>query len=340
MSILKNKVVFLTGGTGSFGKEFVKHCTQNYPDIRKLIIFSRDELKQHEMQQVFSDSKYPFLRYFIGDIRDKERLITAMEDVDIVIHAAALKHVSVAEYNPSEFIKTNILGTQNLLDISLQKSIESFIALSTDKASSPVNLYGATKLCADKLVISSNNIRGTRNTKFSVVRYGNVFGSRGSIVPLFLKQSKTNKLTVTDRSMTRFNISLSDGVAMVMWSLANSRGGEIFVPKIPSYRIMDMVEAIGGKDCKVEEIGIRPGEKIHEEMISSADSLNTVELSDYFAILPSDNNDLRESYITKDNAKVVEPGFNYSSGTNHDFLDVNDLKNILKNYTSDESKSY
>lgn len=334
MNILKNKVVFLSGGTGSFGKAFVRQCVKKCPDIKKLIIFSRDELKQHEMQQEFSDLKYPFLRYFIGDIRDKDRLTTAMEGVNIVVHAAALKHVSVAEYNPSEFIKTNILGTQNLLDISLQNSVESFVALSTDKASSPVNLYGATKLCADKLVISANNIKGSRKSKFSVVRYGNVFGSRGSIVPLFLKQKESNKLTVTDRSMTRFNISLREGVEMVFWSLINSRGGEIFVPKIPSYKIMDMVEAIGGEDCLIEEIGIRPGEKIHEEMISTADSLNTLELDKYYAILPPDNSDLRNSYIKDDSAKEVKPGFSYSSDQNTNFLKVDDLKNILDDYTS------
>lgn len=338
--MLKDKVVFLSGGTGSFGKKFVEYCVENHSDIKKLIIFSRDELKQHEMQHQFSDSKYPFLRYFIGDIRDKDRLVTAMEGVDIVVHAAALKHVSVAEYNPSEFIKTNILGTQNLLDISLQNSVEKFVALSTDKASSPVNLYGATKLCADKLVISSNNIKGSRNSKFSVVRYGNVFGSRGSIVPLFLKQKKLGKLTVTDKSMTRFNISLQDGVKMVMWALSNSNGGEIFVPKIPSYKIMDMVSAIGGEGCAIEEIGIRPGEKIHEEMISTADSINTVELENYFAILPPDNHNLRDFYIKEYQAKPVDIGFNYSSDINEVFLTVDDLTKILDDYNIAESNTY
>lgn len=316
--MLNGKNIFLSGGTGSFGKAFISYCTKNYPDINKLIIFSRDELKQHEMQQVFSDKEFPFLRYFIGDIRDKERLHRAMEDVDIVVHAAALKHVSVAEYNPIEFINTNVLGTQNLINAALDESVENFVALSTDKASSPTNLYGATKLCADKLVTAANNIKGSRSTKFSVVRYGNVFGSRGSIVPLFEEQIKTNKLTITHEAMTRFNISLEKGVEMVLWALENSFGGEILVPKIPSYRILDLVSAFSD-DVQIETIGIRPGEKLHEEMISEDDALHTYEYDDYFKILPAINEKflLDESFK---NGKQVKSGFSYTSNNNSEWM--------------------
>jgi len=335
--MLNGKSIFLSGGTGSFGNAFVSHCLKNFPDIKKLIIFSRDELKQHEMQQLFSDTEYPQLRYFIGDIRDKNRLYRAMEGVDMVVHAAALKHVSVAEYNPFEFIQTNIIGTQNLLDVALDHNVENFIALSTDKASSPTNLYGATKLCADKLVIAANNIRGSRKTKFSVVRYGNVFGSRGSIVPLFFHQKRTNKITITDNSMTRFNISLEDGVLMVLWSLMNNFGGEILVPAIPSYRVNDMAEAIA-PNCKIEEIGIRPGEKLHEEMISISDSPNTLRFKDYFVILPQGNTSIYEHYIQNMNAETVPHNFSYSSETNDNFLSVEDLKILADEYIQSASK--
>jgi len=331
--MLDGKTVFLSGGTGSFGKAFIAHCLKHFPKIQKIIIFSRDELKQHDMQQVFSNEKYPQLRYFIGDIRDRGRLSRAVEGVDVVVHAAALKHVSVAEYNPFEFIQTNIIGTQNLLDVALDHNIENFISLSTDKASSPTNLYGATKLCADKLVIAANNIRGSRNTKFSVVRYGNVFGSRGSIVPLFLQQKDANQITITDNTMTRFNISLKDGVKMVLWSLENNYGGEILVPKIPSYKVMDMAAAIG-PECDVKEIGIRPGEKLHEEMISVSDSLNTFSFGNYFAILPSDRKDIQDYYLSHFKAKKVPVGFCYSSETNDNFLTTEDLKNLVQDFTN------
>ncbi|MDB9830050.1 UDP-N-acetylglucosamine 4,6-dehydratase (inverting) [Gammaproteobacteria bacterium] len=329
--MLNGKNILLSGGTGSFGKAFIKHCVKKFPDINRLIIFSRDELKQHEMQQEFSDQEIPFLRYFIGDIRDQQRLNRAMEDVDIVVHAAALKHVSVAEYNPMEFINTNVLGTQNLINAALDHSIESFVALSTDKASSPTNLYGATKLCADKLVTAANNIRGSRNTKFSVVRYGNVFGSRGSIVPLFEEQAKNNKLTITDESMTRFNISLQNGVEMVLWALKNSFGGEILVPKIPSYKIMDMAAAFG-QDIEIDTIGIRPGEKLHEEMISISDSLNSIQFDDYYAILPSGKKAILDYYLSNFNAKKLKEGFSYTSDTNEAFLTISELKKLLSDY--------
>lgn len=331
--MLDGKTIFLSGGTGSFGKAFIAYCLEHFPKIKKIIIFSRDELKQHDMQQVFSNTKYSQLRYFIGDIRDRGRLARAMEGVDIVVHAAALKHVSVAEYNPFEFIQTNIIGTQNLVDVALDHNVENFISLSTDKASSPTNLYGATKLCADKLVIAANNIRGSRDSKFSVVRYGNVFGSRGSIVPLFLQQIKEKKITITNKSMTRFNISLADGVKMVLWSLSNNFGGEILVPKIPSYHVTDMATAIG-PECSVEEIGIRPGEKLHEEMISTSDSLNTLKFQDYFAILPSGRDDIRDYYMQVLQAYPVPIGFNYSSETNEDFLALEDLQELVASFTS------
>lgn len=335
--MLDGKTIFLSGGTGSFGTAFVSHCLEKFPSVKKIIIFSRDELKQHEMQQTFSNNEYPQLRYFIGDIRDKNRLSRAMEGVDIVIHAAALKHVSVAEYNPFEFIQTNVIGTQNLVDVSLDQGVENFISLSTDKASSPTNLYGATKLCADKLVIAANNIRGTRRSKFSVVRYGNVFGSRGSIVPLFLKQKNTQKITITDKSMTRFNISLQDGVLMVLWSLANNFGGEILVPEIPSYRVEDMATAIA-PECVIEEIGIRPGEKLHEEMISVSDSMNTLRFKNYFVILPSGNTPIHDYYLKNYSAQAVSRSFSYSSETNDHFLGVEDLKILADEYTQSAGK--
>lgn len=328
-NFFEGKVIFLTGGTGSFGKAFIQYFIDNDINYKKLIIFSRDELKQHEMQlHQFSNIDYPNLRYFIGDVRDKDRLETAMKGVDFVVHAAALKHVSVAEYNPTEFIKTNIIGTQNLLDVALKYNIDSFVSLSTDKASSPVNLYGATKLCADKLVISSNNVKGDSPSKFSVVRYGNVFGSRGSIVPLFLKLLKEGKpLQITNTKMTRFNISLDEAVRMVIWSLIEAKGGEIIVPEIPSYRVVDMIEAFDSK-LPTEEIGTRPGEKIHEEMISAADSYTTVKFKNYFLILPQDNYQLRELYLSQ-GAVVFPEGKVFDSGSNNKFLSVNELKEII-----------
>jgi UDP-N-acetylglucosamine 4,6-dehydratase (inverting) len=260
--MLNNKSLLITGGTGSFGKEFVKTILNRYADLRRLVIYSRDELKQFEMEQEFPRSKYPCMRYFIGDIRDANRLRRALEGIDTVIHAAALKQVPAAEYNPFECIKTNVIGAQNLIEACLDSGISNVVALSTDKAAAPINLYGATKLCSDKLFTAANNIRGNRDLRFSVVRYGNVMGSRGSVIPFFMERRKTGVLPITDPAMTRFNISLEDGVEMVMWALENARGGEIFVPKIPSYRITDVATAIG-PDCEHPVVGVRPGEKIH-----------------------------------------------------------------------------
>ncbi len=326
---LTDKTILITGGTGSFGKRFAHRVLSDYPKIKKLIIFSRDELKQYEMSNEFSE--HDNIRYLLGDIRDLNRVKRALEGVDIVVHAAALKQVPAAEYNPFEFIKTNVMGTQNLVDAALDSKVKNFVALSTDKASSPANLYGASKLCADKLVIAGNNIKGRKPIKFSVVRYGNVLGSRGSVLPAFLKQKETKIIKITDESMTRFNISLDEGVEMVIWALANALGSEIFVPKIPSYKITDMAKAIG-PDCKIKVIGIRPGEKIHEEMISINDSENTVEIGKYYAILPKENELIRKKYLSKKGTTLMKPGFVYSSDSNEQFLTVKEIKKLIKNF--------
>ena len=283
------------------------------------------------MAQTFSESEYPFIRYFIGDVRDKQRLSFALEGVDYVIHAAALKQVPAAEYNPFECIKTNVLGAQNLIEASMENNVKKICALSTDKAASPINLYGATKLCSDKLFVASNNTKGARNYSASVVRYGNVMGSRGSVIPFFLKQSKEKKLTITDERMTRFNITLSDGVKMVNWAIENSLGGEIFVPKIPSYNIMDLASAVS-QDSKKEIVGIRPGEKLHEEMISVSDAQNTVDLGSYYAILPGFES-IKKEYTEKyKDLKFVDDNFSYNSGTNPEFLSIDELKKLLKDF--------
>ena len=283
------KQVLITGGTGSFGKAFVSNLLKENNSVERLVVFSRDELKQWEMQQQFPEEKYPQLRFFLGDIRDRERLRRALEGIDTLVHAAALKQVPAAEYNPIEFINTNVLGSENVVQASIDTGVKNVVALSTDKAAAPINLYGATKLCSDKLFIAANNIKGGRNLKFSVVRYGNVMGSRGSVIPFFINKAKEGVLPITDPSMTRFNISLEQGVEMVKWALINAEGGELFIPKIPSYRITDVAEAIG-PNCIKKIIGVRPGEKIHEEMITKSDSTTTVKINDYFAILPSDEN--------------------------------------------------
>ena len=326
---MENASILITGGTGSFGKEFVRTILQKYPNIKRLVIFSRDELKQYDMSQEFSPQKYPGLRYFLGDIRDAARLRMALEGIDVVVHAAALKQVPAAEYNPFEFVNTNVIGAQNLIDACFQTSVKKLVALSTDKAAAPVNLYGATKLCSDKLITAANNIKGDRDITFSVVRYGNVMGSRGSVIPFFLKHRETGSIPVTDPKMTRFNITLSEGVAMVVWALENALGGEIFVPKIPSYRITDVVEAIA-PDCDISIIGVRPGEKIHEEMITSSDSLNTVDLGHYYAILPSVGKYKIKQYCEKFGCKRVEPGFTYNSGLNPDFLTVKQIRDLVR----------
>ena len=320
--------LLITGGTGSFGKSFVKSVLQAAPDIERLVIFSRDELKQFEMAQEFSSEKYPGLRYFIGDVRDRNRLQRALHGIDTVVHAAALKQVPAAEYNPMEFIHTNILGAENLIESCIDAGVKRVVALSTDKAAAPINLYGATKLCSDKLFVAANNYSGSADMRFSVVRYGNVMGSRGSVIPFFLARSKSGILPITDPAMTRFNISLQEGVDMVLWTLEHALGGEIFVPKIPSYRITDVVEAIG-PSCKKEIIGIRPGEKVHEEMITSSDSFNTIDLVDYYAILSSSGLISPENYAKQRPAKPVPTGFAYNSGSNPDFLTVEQIRDLI-----------
>jgi UDP-N-acetylglucosamine 4,6-dehydratase len=326
--MLNEKSILITGGTGSFGKAFVKTVLARYPGINRLVIYSRDELKQFEMAQTFSERKHPGIRYFIGDIRDESRLRRALEGIDVVVHAAALKQVPAAEYNPFECIKTNVLGAQNLIEACLDSRVQRVVALSTDKAAAPINLYGATKLCSDKLFVAANNIQGSRGIRFSVVRYGNVMGSRGSVIPFFLEKRKTGVLPITDPHMTRFNISLQEGVDMVLWSIEHALGGEVLVPKIPSYRITDIAAAIA-PECRQDIVGIRPGEKIHEEMITASDSLNTVDLGDYFAILPSAANYTIDQYCRQFKARRVEPGFAYDSGSNPDFLTVPQLRELI-----------
>ncbi len=324
---LNGRSILITGGTGSFGKAFVKRILSQWKPAR-LVIYSRDELKQYEMAQIFSDAEHPCLRYFIGDIRDEARLRRALEGIDTVIHAAALKQVPAAEYNPFECIKTNVIGAQNIIEACLDAGVRDVVALSTDKAAAPVNLYGATKLCSDKLFVAANNIKGARDVRFSVVRYGNVMGSRGSVIPFFMARKDSGVLPITDERMTRFNISLADGVEMVMWALANAQGGETFVPKIPSYRITDVATAVA-PDAKQDMIGIRPGEKIHEEMITESDSPNTVDLGRYYAILPSGGGLDPETYCAAHNGKMVPTGFSYNSGDNEDFLTVDQLRALI-----------
>jgi UDP-N-acetylglucosamine 4,6-dehydratase len=323
--------ILITGGTGSFGKAFIAETLKRYPQIERLVIYSRDELKQWELQQHYPEQDFPQLRFFIGDVRNQERLKRALEGIDTVVHAAALKQVPAAEYNPIEFINTNVLGAENMVQACLDTSVQRVVALSTDKAAAPINLYGATKLCSDKLFVSANNIRGKRNLGFSVVRYGNVLGSRGSVIPFFLEKAKTGVLPITDPAMTRFNISLSEGVAMVLWALENALGGELFVPKIPSYRITDVAEAIG-PSCEKPITGIRPGEKIHEEMITASDSFTTIDLGAYYAILPSDGR-LLERYRSEGHRfSGVEAGFSYNSSTNPEFLSVEQLRELIRKH--------
>ncbi len=317
--MLNGKSILITGGTGSFGKAFVRMVLDRYPGVKRLVVYSRDELKQFEMSQVFSESHHTCLRYFIGDVRDKDRLQRALEGIDTVVHAAALKQVPAAEYNPFECIKTNILGAQNLVDACLDNGgVRQVIALSTDKAAAPINLYGATKLCSDKLFVAANNIKGKRDIRFSVVRYGNVLGSRGSVVPFFLEKRKTGVLPITDPAMTRFSIRVSDGVDMVFWAMENAHGGEILVPKLPSYKITDLARAVD-PECKCQIIGIRPGEKIHEEMITASDSFHTVDLGDYFAILPAARSQGAKCHEKYSDCQWIPAGFSYSSDTNPDF---------------------
>ena len=326
--MLNHKSVLITGGTGSFGKKFASRLLETYPDISRLVIFSRDELKQYDMSCSPEFSDNPKIRFFLGDIRDGARLERALENIDVVIHAAALKQVPAAEYNPFECIKTNVIGAQNLIEACLDSNVSRVVALSTDKAAAPINLYGATKLCSDKLFTAANSIVGNRDLKFSVVRYGNVMGSRGSVIPFFLKMKSTGVLPITDPSMTRFNISLDDGVSMVLWGLKHMEGGEIYVPKIPSYRILDVADAIC-PDCAKPVVGIRPGEKLHEEMITESDSYQTVDLGEYFAILPSTYDDKLEAYANRNNGKRVEPGLAYRSDNNPHFLTATELRSLI-----------
>ena len=329
------KGILVTGGTGTFGKAFIESVLRNRPEIKRVVIFSRDELKQWEMQQQYPASDFPQLRFFLGDIRDKDRLRRALEQIDTVVHAAALKQVPLAEYNPIEFIKTNVIGAENLIQACLDSSVKRVVALSTDKAAAPINLYGATKLCSDKLFIAGNNIKGPRNLRFAVVRYGNVMGSRGSVIPFFLKKVKTGELPITDPSMTRFNIPLAEGVDMVHWVLANMMGGEIFVPKIPSYRLIDVAEAIG-PSCQKKIVGIRPGEKLHEEMITASDSHFTLDLGEHYAILPSDVK-LYQTYLQSSlSSHPLPKGFSYDSASNPEFLNIEQLRSLIRLHVDSE----
>ena len=331
--MLNNKSILITGGTGSFGKKFIKTILNRY-NLGKVIVYSRDELKQFEMQQKWPvNGQFP-IRYFIGDVRDLPRLTMAMEGVDIVIHTAALKQVPAAEYNPFEAVKTNIIGGQNVIDAAITCGVKKVIALSTDKAAAPINLYGATKLTSDKLFIAANNYKGKHDIKFSVVRYGNVMGSRGSVIPFFMEKKKTGALPITDERMTRFNITLQEGVDFVLSCLEKMWGGELFVPKIPSYQILDVAKAIA-PNVKINIIGIRPGEKLHEEMITETDALNTVEFDDYFVIMPSavlwDIEKFR--LVSNDEpGKRCDFGFSYNSNTNDHFLTIDEIKHLIEKH--------
>lgn len=335
---LNYKSILITGGTGSFGKKFVETVLTKFPKVKKLIVYSRDELKQFEMQQQFSPKQFPAMRYFIGDVRDGERLTRACEDIDIIVHAAALKQVPAAEYNPFECIKTNVLGAKNIVDAAMINKINCVVALSTDKAAAPVNLYGATKLCSDKLFVAANNSKGSRDLRFSVVRYGNVIGSRGSVIPFFLNKRKEGELPITHTGMTRFNISLEDAVKMVLFSIENSIGGEIFIPKLPSYRIKDVATAVCPQ-CTQKIVGIRPGEKLHEEMVTPSDSFNTIELEKYYIICPNDTTYqgvVLDDYINHYKGEKVPIGFSYNSGDNPNWLSVEDLRTqIIQHVDSD-----
>jgi UDP-N-acetylglucosamine 4,6-dehydratase len=335
---LNGKSILITGGTGSLGKELTKKILDNWPNVNRLVIYSRDEQKQFQMAQEYPSHKYNnIIRYFIGDVRDFDRLKRALTGIDYVIHAAAMKHVHIAEYNPDECVKTNIGGAENVIHAALESNVSRVVALSTDKACAPINLYGATKLTSDKLFIAANNIKGSKDIRFSVVRYGNVMGSNGSVIPFFLKKRSEGVLPITNENMTRFNISLQDGVDMVLHALESAWGGELFVPKIPSYKIMDVAKAIGS-DCEHRVIGIRPGEKIHEEMITSSDSFTTYDIGRYYVILPQLPNWDLQVYVKEFNAKKVAEGFNYSSGKNTEWETVDSLRKLITEHVDKNFK--
>ena len=327
--MLNRKTILITGGTGSFGSAFTKALLQKFKKIKKIIIFSRDELKQLEMLNSFSTKDQNKIRFFLGDIRDKDRLSMAFENVDIIIHAAALKQVPAAEYNPFEFIKTNVIGAQNIIEAALNKNVKKVIALSTDKAAAPINLYGATKLCSDKLFTAANNTKGSKKIIFSVVRYGNVLGSRGSILDIFKNQAKQNNIIkITDKRMSRFHINMIDAIEMVLWTIKKSRGGEIFVPKLPSFKVLDFAKAVKS-NCKIVEIGMRPGEKIHEEMITIHDSPNAIDCKNFYVIYS--NQKEKNTGLLRLKGKVFPINFSYSSDKNNDFLNISQLKSLIKN---------
>ena len=328
--MLNGKSVLITGGTGSFGKKFTEIILKRYPEVKRLVIYSRDELKQFDMAQLFPFEKFPQVRFFIGDVRDYPRFKRACQGIDVIIHAAALKQVPAAEYNPDEFIKTNINGAQNVIDAALGSDVKIVVALSTDKAAAPINLYGATKLVSDKLFIAANNIKGRKDIRFSAVRYG-------SVIPFFMEKAKTGIIPITDKEMTRFNISLEEGVEMVLWAIENAIGGEIFVPKIPSYTIETVAKAIA-PNAKLDYIGIRPGEKIHEEMITESDSYNTIEFDKYFAILPSNAN--KQKYIEHYKGHEIPKGYKYNSGTNSDWETIETMREKIVKFVDPDFKAF
>ena len=334
---LNHKSILITGGTGSFGRTFTKLIFERFPKVKRLVILSRDEQKHYQMAMEFPESKYPAIRFFVGDVRDRNRLKSAFEGIEIVIHAAAMKHVHIAEYNPMECVKTNILGAENVIDAAIEAGVKNVVALSTDKAAAPINLYGATKLASDKLFVAANNIKGSRDLKFSVVRYGNVMGSNGSVMPFFLEKRKDGVLPITDDRMTRFNISLEDGCEMVFHAIDTAWGGEIFVPKIPSYKIIEVAKAIA-PECQHEIVGIRPGEKLHEEMITMSDSFNTWDLGKYYAILPQKTTFKLTDYIAHFKAKKVKEGFSYNSGENDKWETIESLRKLIKEHVDPNFK--
>ncbi len=337
--MLNNNSVLITGGTGSFGKKFIETILNRYPEVKRIVIYSRDELKQFELKQKYPVAKYPQLRFFIGDVRDGLRLKRACEGIDVIIHAAAIKQVDTAEYNPDECVKTNVGGAQNVIDAALATTVKHVVALSTDKACAPINLYGATKLVSDKLITAANNLKGQRDIRFSAVRYGNVMGSRGSVIPFFVNKRKDGILPITHSEMTRFNISLQAGVDLVLYAIEHHLGGEIFVPKIPSYKILDVAEAIA-PSCEKEIVGIRPGEKLHEEMITETDALNTIDIGKYYAILPSVSfAHSEEDYIKHHDAQKVPDGFKYNSGTNTDWETIDSIREKIIEHVDPEFKA-